>query len=42
MKVLVIKTQINPTAYFTYGSKNKKTQTFYYCNYDSKKKTNPP
>jgi len=42
VKMRVIRTQINPTTYCTYGSKIKKTQTFHYCNYDSKKKTSPP
>jgi hypothetical protein len=38
VKIFVIKMQIYPTTYCTYGIKIKKTQTFHYCNYDSKKK----
>ncbi len=30
------KMQINPTTYYTYGSKKKWTQTFLYCNYGNK------
>jgi hypothetical protein len=42
VKVLVIKTQINFTIQYIYDNKEKKTQTFHYCNYDSKKKRSPP
>jgi hypothetical protein len=34
--------QINPTAYCTYVSKEKKPQTFHYCDYGSKKKMSLP
>jgi hypothetical protein len=34
--ILWKKTQINLTAYYTYGSKKKWAQTFIYCNYGNK------
>jgi hypothetical protein len=41
MKVLVIKTQINPTTYYIFDNKETTNQTFHYCNYDNNKRTNP-
>jgi hypothetical protein len=36
------RTQINPTIYYTYGSKKKNKQIFHYCNYAIRKKQAHP